>query len=270
MEQRCRALAHELRTHPVGCRIEYHSSLDSTNEVLRRRMAAEAVPTGQVVLSSHQTKGRGRRGRSFFSPPNQGLYLSVLLRPVCLPEQLSMLTAWAGVAAAEAVESAFGLSPEIKWPNDLVVRGKKLGGILTELVLCPDTGTIDGVIVGIGINLTQAEADFGPELSPIATSLALEGVESPDPVVLTRSLLLALDEMSAAFPAAHFSYHSRFTRRCLTLGQPVQVMASGSVRAGVAAALLPDFSLLVRWPDGTEEAVSTGEVSVRGLYGYTS
>ena len=164
-------LAGALAGRRVGRALVCLETVDSTNNEVKRRALAGAAD-GLAVVAEQQTGGRGRRGRSFVSPAGQGLYLSVLLRPRCPLEEVSTLTAWTAVAVCNAVERVCGVRPGIKWPNDVILDGRKLCGILTELELEAETAALRHVVVGVGINLTQTAADFGPEVAPVAVSLA--------------------------------------------------------------------------------------------------
>ncbi len=234
--------------------------VDSTNDEIKRRVAQGAAE-GLAVLARCQTQGRGRVGRSFSSPADKGMYLSVLLKPQCTPRERLWLTAWAAVAAADSVEKLCGVRPGIKWVNDLVLGGKKLGGILTE-------GVGETLVLGIGINLTQTETDFGPQLAPVATSLAAQLGKAPSAGELAHAVLKALGNMYRDFPAKREEYWKRYRTNCLTLNQPVRVLHPEGVRPGFSKDLNEDFGLMVAYPDGTAETVTAGEVSVRGLWGY--
>ena len=129
-------------------------TVDSTNSFCRR-LALEGAPDGTAVLADCQTAGRGRRGRSFQSPAGKGLFFSILWRPDCAPEELLPLTALSAVAVCRAIQRATGVRPQIKWPNDLVLGGRKLAGILTEMSLEGESGHVSHVVVGIGINVHQ-------------------------------------------------------------------------------------------------------------------
>lgn len=259
-------LAAALHGRRVGRALVCLDTVDSTNDEIKRR-AADA-PDGLVILAEQQTGGRGRRGRSFVSPAGQGLYLSVLLRPACALHEIPALTAWTAVAVCEALEQTCGISPGIKWPNDVIADGRKLCGILTELELEAESGSLRYVVVGIGINLTQTEADFGPEVAPVAISLAQAAGKVPRRAELAAAVISALDSLYDAFPAGKPDYLEGYRRRCLTTGRPVQVITPAGTRRGTAEGIDETFSLVVRWENGVREAVSSGEVSVRGLLGY--
>ena len=238
--------------------------------------AMESLRDEGYVISSaprrgyalEQTGGRGRRGRSFVSPAGQGLYLSVLLRPRCPLEEVSTLTAWTAVAVCNAVERVCGVRPGIKWPNDVILDGRKLCGILTELELEAETAALRHVVVGVGINLTQTAADFGPEVAPVAVSLAQALGRAPRRAEMAAAVLAALDELYAAFPAERAAWLERYRADCLTLGRTVRLLRAGEEEEAFAEAVDDAFALVVRRADGSREAVSSGEVSVRGLLGY--
>lgn len=250
----------------VGREVVCLDTVDSTNEEIKRRALAGAE-AGLVVTAETQTGGKGRRGRSFQSLSGKGLYLSVLLKPNVPLDQVSQLTAWTAVAVCRAIEEVCGVRPQIKWPNDVLMDGKKLCGILTEMGVEAETGALGYVVVGMGTNVSQTEEDFGPELCDLATSLHLVGAE-----VTRRELALALiaelDRMNAAFPHGREEYFDAYTRRCVTLGREVLLIRGDGTTQATAERLTGAFQLVVRRPDGTEETVSSGEVSVRGLLGY--
>ncbi len=230
--------------------------VDSTNLFLRR-MAGEAAD-GTAVVARRQSAGRGRSGRSFLSPEG-GLYLSVLRRPPVEPERLATLAPAASIAVCRAVRRVCGLRCGVKWPNDVVLGGKKICGILVESILAGDRAS---VIIGVGVNVNTAA--FPEELRDIAGSLAAAkggeiGIEA-----LAEALLEELDACYTAWLADEGFCLREYRRQCVTTGR--EVLVGG--RSGFARAIGEDYSLLVVWPDGTEEAVRFGEVSVRGLYGY--
>ena len=242
------------------------STLDSTNDQLRA-MARQGAPHGTVLLAEHQTGGRGRRGRSFHSPPGSGIYLSVLLRPRCGPSELMHLTCAAAVAMCDAVERSAGFRPGIKWTNDLVFGKRKLGGILTELGFTPK-GELDHAIVGIGINCCQQPEDFPQELRGIAGSLAMVTGKSVDRSRVASAMLEALAEMSGQLLSGREDMLTRYRADCITIGQEISLVRGQEVRHGKALDVDDQGALVVAFPGGRVEAVSSGEVSVRGMYGY--
>ena len=164
------------------------------------------------------------------------------------------MTAHVAVAVCRALE-ACGVQPGIKWTNDLVLGTKKLCGILTELTVEAETGTVDSIVAGIGVNVRQRPEDFPPELRTIAGSVRSETGR-------------ALDRMYLDWQRDPRAYLDDYRARCVTVGRPVRVVRGEDVRTGFAEAVDDDFALVVRWPDGTRETVTGGDVSVRGLFGY--
>ena len=241
----------------------WYEAIDSTN-TQAKRLAKEGAPHGTVLAAGYQTGGRGRMGRTFQSPEGQGMYLSVILRPGCKPEQLMHLTCAAGVAACQAVEAVCGIRPQVKWINDLVLGGKKLGGILAEMSL--DKGVVEYAIIGIGINCLQTA--FPEEIETIATSLTLHTGKAFSPAAMAAAMIHALWEMSETLLTEKAAIMARYRENCITLGKSVQVLRADQVLPAKALDLDEDGGLLVEYPDGTRQVVSSGEVSVRGLYGY--
>lgn len=249
----------------VGREVVCLTQVDSTNEECRRRAAGERQ-NGLAVCADGQTRGRGRRGRDFQSLPGRGLYLSVLLRPNAPLSEVSAITAWTAVAVCRGLERAAGVRADIKWPNDILLEGKKLCGILTELGV-GESGTLDYVIIGIGVNVRQSEAEFGPELAPIATSLAQHGV-TLGRGALAEALLEELDALYRDFPRESAAYLAEYRRRCVTLGREVTVLRGSAATRATALDIDDGFGLVIGLPDGTRQTVTSGEVSVRGLLGY--
>ena len=242
-------------------------TIDSTNTEAKRQAMAGA-PDGLVIVSEEQTGGRGRRGRSFQSPKGKGLYLTALLRPRLDPSQVSDITAWVAVAVCDGIEAACGVRPQIKWTNDLVLNGRKLCGILTELGLESESNDLDYLITGIGINVNHTPEDFDAEVRPIATSLAQELGHSVRRAQLAVEIIRALDRMYAQFPQNKQDYLDRYRADCLTVGKQVQLITPAAREEAFAVAIDDDFRLVVEYPDGRRAALSAGEVSVRGMYGY--
>lgn len=264
-----RLTAAELRTTDtavVGREVVCLDTVDSTNDEVKRRALAGSE-TGLIVTAETQTAGKGRRGRGFQSLSGKGLYLSVLLRPQVPLEQVSQLTAWTAVAVSRAIEGVCDVKPQIKWPNDILVEGKKLCGILTEMGVEAETGALGYVVVGMGTNVSQTEEEFGEELCKIATSLHILGAKITRRE-LAHALIAELDKMNAAFPVGRTEYLEEYKKRCVTLGKAVKIVRPDGETTAAAEGLTEDFKLVVRREDGTREEVSSGEVSVRGLLGY--
>lgn len=251
----------------VGSALLCLDTVDSTNTECKRRFLAGA-PHGLVVLSEEQTGGRGRLGRSFQSPRGRGLYLSALLRFDLPPERVVSFTAWAAVAVCDGIQAVCGVRPGIKWTNDLVLGGKKICGILTELGLESETNSLQYVIPGIGVNVNHRPEDFSEEVRPIAASLAMCLGHPVRRGELAAGIIRALDQMCGKFPEHKAEYLEKYRSDCLTLGKDVRLITPASRRQARALAVDDGFRLVVEFPDGTREALSAGEVSVRGMYGY--
>lgn len=253
--------------------IHVFDTVTSTNTVLKS-LASEGAASGTVVISDHQTGGKGRRGRSFLSPSGVGIYISYLLRPEAGFDRISDLTSWTAVAVADAIGTAYGLNTQIKWVNDLVLNRKKICGILTEASVEGESGFIDTCIIGIGINVNETSADFPSELSDIATSISIEnGGKKFYRASLASEVIKQMDKLKDNWPSASDYYIGRYRELSLTVGNKVtvysQMIENGNGRIGTALAINDDFSLKVGFDDGSVENLKSGEVSVRGLYGYT-
>ena len=251
-----------LSDHPWGSLIQVHEVLDSTN-TYTKELAQQGAPEGTVVIAQRQTGGRGRLGRSFHSP-EKGLYLSPILRPNCPADRLMHLTCAAAVAACDAVERTCGLRPGIKWINDLVLEGKKLGGILTELGFGNDGG-ISYAVIGIGINCR--EEHFPEDIKSLACSIC-HFSERSDPTLLAAELIKALEAMNRQLLSGQSAILERYRKDCVTLGRQVRVISPTGTETGVAEGINEDGSLQVLFENGQRKNVNAGEVSVRGLWDY--
>ena len=252
----------------VGKRIDCFDSIDSTNAYLKR-IALDGAPDGTVAVAAEQTSGRGRRGRSFQSAAGKGVYLSILLRPKLAPSQLMPLTGLIAVAMSRAVDRVAGTHSQIKWTNDLILNSRKLCGILTELSVEGETGELQYVVAGIGFNVSQREEDFAGEVSKIATSILRETGRLISRAELSAAMIEELDALYTALRSGETSgYLDEYRRRCVTIGREVQLLWQDTKEKVTALDVDEEFGLIVRRENGTVETVRTGEVSVRGLYGY--
>ena len=246
---------------------EVLESVDSTNSACRR-LALEGAEDGTVVMADCQTAGRGRRNRSFQSPAGRGLFLSILWRPGCTPDKLLPLSALSAVAVYRAVERVCGVNLRIKWPNDLVLHGKKLGGILTEMALEGESGLVSHAVVGIGLNVHHLPSDFEGQVRDIATSLDMELDGRVCRGKLAAALLEELDYLRGEVLFAPEKWLEPYRAACLNIGQTVQLIRGETRERVEAVAVDGQFGLVVRHENGELETVRSGEVSVRGLYGY--
>lgn len=251
--------------YPWADRLHWYDSVGSTNDVLKQ-LALNGAPEGTAVLAARQTNGHGRMGRSFHSPAGKGVYLSLLLRPNCDPGQLLHLTCAVGVAMCRALEASTGLHPGIKWTNDLVYEKRKLGGILTTLGLTT-TGRVDYAITGIGINCFQQISDFPPELQNTAASLSMLTDRPIAAEAVAAAMLVQLQAMNDGLFSRKLQLMDFYRENCVTLGQEISLVRGEEIRHGTAVDVDADGALVVDFGDHTE-TVSSGEVSIRGMYGY--
>ena len=259
---------HELlpANHPWRNLIRVYDTLPSTND-LAKTLARQGAPQGTVILAKNQTQGRGRMGRSFHSPENCGIYMSLILRLNCPASELMHLTCAAAWTMCNAVEKATGLRPGIKWINDLVHQKRKLGGILTELGI-DSQGKVSYAVIGIGLNCLQQQADFPPELQEIAASLSMFCEKPIDIAAVAAQVILSLEDIARKLLTEKETILARYRGDCVTLGQDVVILREGSRREAFALDIDDQGALILKFPDGHHEAVSAGEVSVRGMYGY--
>lgn len=247
--------------HPV----KFYDAVDSTN--LRAMQEAESgAPEGTLVVADMQTAGRGRRGRSWQSPAGTNVYFTLILRPDYKPDKTSMVTLVMALAVAEGIEAACGLQTQIKWPNDIVINGRKVCGILTEMRAERDS--VQHVVVGAGVNVgLQA---FAPELAEKATSLQAECGVRVSRASLMVHVMKAFEKYYGIFQdtldlsGLREKYESLLVNR----DREVHVLDPGGDFAGVSRGINNAGELLVELPDGKLVTVYAGEVSVRGIYGY--
>lgn len=258
-------LSHLSKAHPWRETIHIFDTIDSTN-TQAKQLASQGAPHGTVLIARQQTGGRGRMGRSFFSPKDAGLYLSVILRPRCAPRDLMHLTCAAAVAACDAVEAATGFRPGIKWINDLVWDKRKLGGILTELSVTSGSDTVDYAVIGIGINCDKTA--YPQELADIVLSLQEVTGKAVSPSLLAARLLECLSKMDSRLLTEKEAILSSYRADCVTLGKPVAVHSLQGVYEATALDIDSEGALVVQTREGNVYSVSSGEVSVRGMYGY--
>jgi len=242
-----------------------YPTLDSTNRELRR-LALEGAPHGTVVLAGRQTAGRGRNGRSFFSPGDTGIYLSVLLRPDLATSSALLCTTAAAVAVCRAIDSLRVGSAGIKWVNDIYLDGKKVCGILTEGMAGFESGRIESIVIGIGVNYSTPLEVFPPELRGIAGSVFPGTVPTGASrnrmaAAIISSLLDLVNQLES--PA----FMDEYRRRSVVLGREVRVMQGNQVYGAVAEEIDDAGALWVRTPSGDRKLLNSGEISLRPLDG---
>ena len=247
-----------LRTASLGCRIVYEREVDSTNR-LARDLAIAGAAEGTIVVAETQTAGRGRMGRSWFSPAGEGIYLSLVLRPRFQPSEAPKTTLLAGVALAEALIPVVPTPVRIKWPNDVLAGGKKVAGILVEAAV--EIDAIDYLIIGVGINANTPRRNFPAELRERATSLS---VEAGRPVSRVEILAGFLERFERHYDRSACEGFGPVIRRWRELsdmaGRRVRVRSFDRHLEGVISGIDDDGVLLLTGADGTVERVIAGDV----------
>jgi BirA family biotin operon repressor/biotin-[acetyl-CoA-carboxylase] ligase len=247
-------------TRVVGRHIQVFEQTTSTNDVVEK-LARDGVPEGAVVFAEAQTRGRGRLGRAWLSPARKGLWFSVLLRPNFRPQETTQLTVISATALRRAIQTVTGLSPEIKWPNDLLIGGRKTAGILTEM--SAELDRVRHVILGIGVDVNQDADGFPPELRPLATSLKLESGREISRAELAVEMLRELDADYARVCRRDFArVANEWEAACVTIGRNVSVHVGERRFRGRAESLDDDGALLIRTEHGHLERVIGGDVSL--------
>lgn len=255
-------LAGELRSgldnRLVGGDIRMLDVTDSTNA--RAGAAGDAgASEGLVVIADQQTAGKGRLGRSWVSPAAVNLYLSVLLRPPVLPVEAPQLTFLSAVAVCRAISEVSGLEPTVKWPNDVLLHGRKTAGLLNEM--SSETDRVNYVVLGIGVNLNMRAEQFPTQLRYPATSLSIELGHQVSRLAFTRSLLQQIDTLYAAYLASGpRSVLAAWEEYCDLTGKPIVVDCQSRLIRGIMAGLDDDGALLVKTAAGSFERVLAGDV----------
>lgn len=260
-----RELEAGMKTSLLGKKVYFYEETDTTNNAARQ-LAYSGAAEGTLAVAEHQTAGKGRRGKAWESPVGVGVWMSLILRPEIMPAEASVLTLMSGLAAAEAITDVTGLETEIKWPNDVLIKGKKVVGILTEMDC--EMSQVHFVIPGIGINVNTES--FPHELEDVATSLYLEAGKTFSRCKLVQQVMLRMEAHYMDFlNTGSFSpMLAAYKARCVTLGKQVRIIGKDAFDAE-AFDITPEGELLVRRKDnGKEEVVFSGEVSVRGVMGY--
>ena len=250
------AISRRLKTK--GMTLVVKDGVTSTNRLLKE-LAKEGAPEGTVLMASSQTEGRGRLGRTFYSPDGTGLYMSVLLRPTVPASEALSLTTAAAVAVCRAVEAVSSRTARIKWVNDVFCDEKKVCGILTEADLDPQTGGLSYAVLGIGVNVCDPQEGFPAELADIAASVYGKG--EGDINRLAAAILDAFFEEYAVLAEKRFV--EEYRERSLLCGRRITVKKTDGDREATAVEVDGQCRLRVRYDDGSEEALSSGDVSIK-------
>lgn len=251
-------------TEWAGCEIYYFDSIDSTN-TKAKELAEEGHPSGTLVVADRQTAGKGRRGRSWESPTGIGIFMTLMLKPEINPNNASMLTLVAAMATTRAIRRVTGVPAMIKWPNDIVMNGKKVCGILTEMSAQFDY--INHIVIGIGINVHNE--DFPEEIAQTASSLYLESGQHIHRASLIEAFLEEFEDVYAEYLKTEDmeGLQKEYDAMLVNRGRQVRVLDPKEPFEGKAMGITKKGELIVdTWE--SRKLVSSGEVSVRGIYGY--
>lgn len=262
-----------LDTAVVGKEIRYLPTVDSTNNYAKK-IAQEGCTDGAVVIADCQSNGRGRMGRNWNSADKKGIWMSVLLRPSISIEDVQVITLAASVAVVNAIKDSLGIEAGIKWPNDVLLDGKKVCGILTEMSL--EMERVNYLVLGIGLNVNQDTVDFPEEIADRAISLKSYLMENMNAsgktlrrVELIKSILYNLDSIYAKINSGRLNeILDDWRKNALTLGREVCITHKDMKYIGIARDITSEGKLVVDCRDGITREVLSGEVSVRGLLGY--
>jgi BirA family biotin operon repressor/biotin-[acetyl-CoA-carboxylase] ligase len=242
--------------------INVYKTIGSTNQEAKK-LALEGAAAGTVIISEEQTQGRGRMGRSFYSPPKSGIYLSLVLRPRVKPNEAVLLTTGASVGVRRAIKKVTGIDTQIKWVNDLYLNDLKISGILTEAVTNFENGQFEFVIIGIGVNFKEPDEPFPEELKEIAGALFHE---KPDTLTRNRlageiinEVLEICNDLSKRDFLAEYKAHS------LVLGKPIRVFRQEKWETAVARDINDDGGLVIKNESGEIETLNSGEISIRRM-----
>jgi BirA family biotin operon repressor/biotin-[acetyl-CoA-carboxylase] ligase len=250
-----------LKTKWIGRTIHHFQTLDSTNSKAYQ-LALNGAKEGEVVISESQEKGRGRLGRQWFSPPFLNLYISVILRPKISPHQASLITLMAAVATAEAIQKFSGFLPLIKWPNDILLRGRKAAGLLNEIH--SEMDRIHFVILGVGVNLNMDEKMFSKEIRAVATSLKIEIGRTVSRKAFLQFFLQELEKWYSIFLEEGGAVILKAWRdRAHIKGRQVKVTSFGETVAGIAIDVDSDGALILETEDGKQKRVVAGDIEYK-------
>lgn len=239
--------------------LDVRKTVTSTNTIAKE-LAAGGAREGTVIIASEQTEGRGRMGRSFYSPTSTGLYMSLILRPRLSLEDSLLITTGAAVAAAKAIESVANRPVQIKWVNDLFIDGKKVCGILTEASLNVENGGLEYAVLGIGINVNTR--DFPDDIKEVAGSVFSEKPnDQPVTSILAAKILNNLADTLDNL--AGKTYLAEYKKRSFLLGKNIYVIKGSKSIPAKAIDIDDKARLVVEYPDSSTEALNSGEVSIR-------
>ncbi|MBM4762100.1 biotin--[acetyl-CoA-carboxylase] ligase [Bacillus sp. B15-48] len=250
-----------LNTEFIGRHIHHEDIVDSTQKVAHR-LASDGVIEGTVVVAEEQTLGRGRLDRKWYSPKYTGVWMSIILRPRLPLQKAPQLTLVTAVAVVEAIEEVTGISPQIKWPNDILINGKKVTGILTELQA--DSDRINAVIIGIGMNVNQQQADFPEEINHIATSLAIESGQTISRAALIQAVFARLEKLYLTYTKNGFyPIKLLWESYALSIGKKIIARTITGDITGKAVGITDEGVLKIEQADGQISHVYSADIFIK-------
>ncbi len=241
--------------------ISVFDTLDSTNTYLKNIAKQRDVKEKTVVVAKEQTNGRGRLGRSFFSNAQNGIYLSLLLKPQISPQNALLITTCAAVSIAEVIQELFDINLSIKWVNDLYLNNRKIAGILTEAALSKDVNKLDFAVLGVGINLFQNIEDFPDDIKDIAGSLFKDNMpQNADNLIISAFLDKFLEYYDNL---ENKEFLSDYKKRLIYINKSVNVISQNEIYEATVLGIDDNFNLVVKTKDNKITALNSGEVSVK-------
>ncbi len=250
----------QLNTRIIGREVLVFQETDSTQRIVEQ-FARDGVAEGLVVFAENQKQGKGRLGRKWVSPAKSGLWFSTLLRPGWRPDKVTRLTVLAAVAIMRAIENETGLEIEIKYPNDLMIKGRKLCGILAEMLT--EVDYVQYVVLGIGINVNTLLSDYPDEIQPIVTSLRIATGEIFGRSLLAAKVLSSLDHVYREVQNKGFStIAEEWSDRCSTLGKKITAIFGNEKVRGTAIAIDEEGALVIQMDDGTIKTLRGGDITL--------
>lgn len=244
----------------IGKEIIFFETVGSTNTAAME-FAAKGYPDGTVVIADAQTRGKGRLGRTWVSPPGRNLYMSIILKPEIPPRDATVLTLMSAVACTSAIKKLTLVPVSIKWPNDLIVRNKKLGGILTEIRA--DMDRIITAIIGIGININLETEDMPDDIKTLATSIKLETGESHSRTIFAVEILKEIDKWyDTLIKLGKKTIIEEWLQLSSTIGQTVKVTTGDAVITGIAEGIDSEGVLILKLPDASLKKISAGDLTI--------
>ena len=251
-----------LKTKQLGRTIEYYTTCEST-QIIAADKAREAAPHGTVVIAEEQTDGRGRLDRSWNSTANKGIWMSVIIRPAISPQFAAQFTLVSAVAITQAIQEVTNLTPEIKWPNDILINGKKVTGILTELQA--DMDIVHSIIIGIGVNVNQELSAFEESIQKTATSLKIENGEEIDRSLLVAKILYYLEKYGELYVENGFKpIKILWESHNCTIGKRIRATTLQETLEGVALGITNDGVLEIKLDSGEIRGVYSADIHLLG------